>query len=63
MEQAKKWYESKTLWANAITFVIAALALIGQSSFLSTKAIELVLLISAVLNIALRVWFTKKTLK
>lgn len=59
----KKWYQSKTVWANVVTFGIAALALIGQLSFLPEHAVEIILLVSAVLNVALRTWFTKTTLK
>jgi hypothetical protein len=56
----KLWYQSKTLWLNVITTVIAVLSLVGTEtlSFMTPQTTELVLLTVAVLNVILRVWFT-----
>ncbi len=58
--ETKMWYQSKIVWLNVITTVIAVLTLLGAGtlSFMTPQTVELTLLAVAILNIILRVWFT-----
>jgi hypothetical protein len=58
----KPWYQSKVVWLNVITTVIAVLSLFGTEtlSFMTPQVTELVLFSVAVLNVLLRVWFTSE---
>lgn len=61
VEKTKEWYQSKTVWANILTFLIAVLALVPDLSFLTPQVVEVLLLVSAVANIALRMWCNTTT--
>lgn len=50
----KKWYESKTVWFNAIMTVILTAKLFNT---------ETTALIAGVGNVILRVWFTDKKIE
>lgn len=51
----KKWYESKTLWANLIAFVAVVCGVLGVDVGLDEKTqAELVVGIMAIVNIILR---------
>ena len=58
----KSWYQSKILWVNAITTVVAILALVADFSLLTEAAKLYVILGSGILNAILRVWFTETKL-
>ena len=65
----KKWYESKTVIANLLTILVGVLALIpafvndvGISEHTAKVIITSVLFFSNVLNIILRMLFTKETI-
>lgn len=51
----KSWLNSKTVWFNLITTVLALLSLVEVQEFLDVKWIAL---INGFGNIILRVWFT-----
>ena len=55
----KKWYKSKTVWLGVITTLIGALGLV--SDLLGKPTIssqDITLLLSGILGVVLRVWFT-----
>ena len=53
----KKWWQSKTVWLNVITFVLGAISVIQQ--YVDAKMVLLVVgLLNVALNVILRVWFT-----
>ncbi|MBI5390993.1 hypothetical protein HZB02_05885 [Candidatus Woesearchaeota archaeon] len=52
----KAWYCSKTVWVNLILTLVAVIDLIHNLNFINTKYL---ILIAGVLNIILRIWFTK----
>ena len=54
----KAWYESKTLWLNVITALIAVLTLLQDNPVIPPVAQPYILLVVGVLNVVLRVWFT-----
>jgi len=58
MNGIKNWYESKVVWVNAITTLIAVMSLFADQEMLSGDAKAYVLLAVGVLNVVLRVWFT-----
>ena len=58
----KSWYQSKILWVNAITTVVAILALVADFPLLTEAAKLYVILGSGILNAILRVWFTETKL-
>jgi hypothetical protein len=53
----KVWYASKTLWVNAILFLISVLGLFAAHPLFLEYAAH-ILLVSSVLNLALRYFFT-----
>lgn len=59
----KKWYMSKTVWLGIITTLIGALGLVSDLLGKPTiSAQDIVLLISGILGVALRVWFTTESI-
>ena len=52
MEDAKKWFQSKTIWTNLVAIVTGAGALVMGEVSLSTGVAPIVL---ALLNIILRI--------
>jgi hypothetical protein len=55
----KKWYQSKMVWLGIITTLIGALGLV--SDLLGKPTVspqDITLLLSGILGIVLRVWFT-----
>ncbi len=54
MLERKQWYQSKTVWANVFTALIAVLLLVSQSPSLQAYS-EWLLLAQGILNIVLRV--------
>lgn len=54
-----KWYQSKTVWFNVVISLIAFLALPEFVRLLSPKWLQYDLLLSAIGNLVLRIWFTK----
>jgi len=57
--EEKKWFESKTVWFNTISTILAILSLADIQAFVPAKYIAL---INAVGNVVLRMWFTSTTL-
>lgn len=54
----KPWWESKTLWLNAITFLVSVLALAEVLAVVPVGGLGYVAAAAAVLNVALRIFFT-----
>lgn len=55
----KKWYQSKTLWFNVLTFVVGlATALLDQKLFTNPVVVSIFTLVISVGNLALRIFFT-----
>lgn len=53
----KKWWQSKTVWMNVITFALGVIAVIQQ--YVDAKMVLLVVgILNVALNVILRVWFT-----
>ena len=53
----KKWFSSKTVWLNVITFVLGAISVIQQ--YVDAKMVLLAVgILNVALNVILRVWFT-----
>lgn len=50
----KKWYESKTLWVNAITFLVMALGAPELQALLGPGTVQVLAAIIAIANIGLR---------
>jgi len=61
---SKAWYESKTVWLNVITALLAVAPLFlpgGEfTDLLGEMAVRYIALGVAVVNVILRVWFTDK---
>lgn len=51
---AKAWYQSKTVLANLVTAVCAALLLVSEQSWVSERGVEVLFLASGLLNLGLR---------
>ena len=51
----KPWYQSKTIWLNVVTVLIVSLTAISREMGLTATQLEIIAVIVAVLNIALRV--------
>ena len=56
--ESKPWYASKTLWFNAVTFVLAILALSEFKSLVPDTWTPYILLVNAIGNLVLRTFFT-----
>ena len=55
----KKWYQSKTVWFNLLSFVIALAAVFGFGDFTpSADVTEATVAVIALVNVALRIWAT-----
>lgn len=54
----KNWYQSKTVWFNIIVFIVGFCALPQFVSVLPISWLPYVVLVGAVGNYILRVWFT-----
>ena len=54
---------SKTVWLNIITLVLAILALPEFISVLPVSILPFIVLLSGVLNLVLRIYFTKTEIK
>ena len=53
----KKWFSSKTVWLNVITFVLGTISVIQQ--YVDAKMVLLAVgILNVALNVILRVWFT-----
>jgi hypothetical protein len=59
----KSWYESKTVWVNVITTVLAVLALLPEGGLVPPQAVPYILLVDGILNVVLRIWFTDKPVR
>lgn len=55
----KKWYQSKTIWLNLVTF----LAGIGSFSGVIPVDPRIILTVAAIANTILRIWFTTEPVK
>lgn len=53
--EPKPWYKSKTIWLNVVTVLIVALTAISREMSLTAVQLEIIAVVVAVLNIALRV--------
>ena len=58
----KSTYMSKTVWLNVITLLIAALAIPDVANLIPPENMKYALAVSAVLNLVLRIFFTKTEL-
>jgi len=59
----KPWYQSKTLWFNVLTLVVAVAAGFGFAEFEpNQEVITIAGGVVALVNLALRLWFTDKKL-
>jgi len=56
--EAKVWFTSKTLWFNAIMFVLAVLALPQFIALLPVSWLTYIATITAIGNLILRTFFT-----
>ena len=57
----KKWYQSKTVWFNVITTVLALATELSNATGLSTESmLKIYAAVISVGNIILRVFFTEK---
>lgn len=56
MNDAKRWYLSRTIWANVITALVAILGAIGGQSFITNHPewASGLLLATSILNVILR---------
>jgi hypothetical protein len=60
----KKWYASRTLWANIVAFVITIAAVFGYDLAIDAEAQSTIVAgVMAVVNIALRLDTTAKITK
>lgn len=53
----KNWWESKVVWVNILTFLVAALLLVAAPSFpvqISETAVNIILGVVALINLGLR---------
>lgn len=51
---AKPWWESKTIWTNAIVVVVAILMLATEQLNLSPETVKILLFLAGALGIVLR---------
>lgn len=59
----QRWYESKTVWFNFLTSLVAILTLVPQvAGVVPDEYLKYILLAVGVLNIILRIWFTDNPL-
>lgn len=62
----KKWYQSKTVWTNVTLFLSGLAVIIGSTTAIPTNiALQInvaLTLAGAVLNLALRVFFTNEAI-
>lgn len=56
--EAKKWYKSKTLWANLIVAILAAMSELAAAPSFEEYA-QILLVLTAILNIGLRIITTQ----
>ena len=49
----KRWWQSKTVWANVLTFAVVTLGVLGASPLLATW-VEEIALANALVNVWLR---------
>lgn len=61
--QKTNWYASKTLWFNAITFILAIFALTEFKNLIPPSWTPYILLANAVGNLILRTFFTVGPIK
>jgi hypothetical protein len=54
MQQTKQWFLSKTLWLNAVTFLVTVLSLVPQSFDMSEGELKGLLFVVSILNVVLR---------
>ena len=54
----KSWYQSRTVWLNLITLLVAGLAVPDVISLVPPDGMKYLLAASALLNLILRVYFT-----
>ena len=60
----KKWYQSKTVWLGILTTLIGILGLVSDFLGKPTNTLQdITLLLSGVLGVVLRVWFTSQPLE
>lgn len=63
MGNGKPWYESKTFWFNALALIVAVAAGFGFADFEPDQDVVTIASgLIAVINLALRLWFTDKKL-
>ena len=55
----KRWYESKTIWANVLIFVVLFLGYLGNDALFTQYAAQINMVIAAA-NILLRLITTEK---
>lgn len=55
----KPWYQSKTIWANVIIFLLLFFGYLGHDPLYTNYAVQINMTIAA-LNIALRIITTEK---
>ena len=54
----KAWYESKLVWVNALSTIVAVLTMLSEGSLVPAESAPWVLFGVGVLNLVLRIWFT-----
>ena len=62
----KTWYQSVTIWVNFVSFLTLAAALITSGDYASLftpDVLKYIGLVVALLNIAVRVFFTEKPIE
>jgi hypothetical protein len=55
----KRWYESKTIWANVLIFIVLFLGYLGNDPLFTQYAVQINMVIAAA-NILLRLITTEK---
>lgn len=58
----KPWYQSKTIWANLVLFLIALIGILIDSDLLDAYD-KILLLAAAALNLVLRYFFTDQPIE
>ena len=54
----KVWYQSKLVWVNTITMIVAVLTMLSEGNLIPLEGVPWVLFAVGVLNLVLRIWFT-----
>jgi len=63
MEKTTHWYNSKTVYFNIVSAILAIIALPDFISIIPVSAMPLIALLSSIGNWVLRVYFTSKPIE